>query len=77
MGYNIIIIVFIWRNTQVRLKGSVLKTDRGLTARGGSNPSSSVFHITAGWSSSVARRAHNPKVGGSNPPPAITNGPVV
>ena len=24
----------------------------------------------AGWSSSVARRAHNPKVGGSNPPPA-------
>ena len=28
-----------------------------------------VFHI-AGWSSPVARRAHNPKVGGSNPPPA-------
>ena len=27
--------------------------------------------ISAGWSSSVARRAHNPKVGGSNPPPAI------
>ena len=26
-------------------------------------------HI-AGWSSPVARRAHNPKVGGSNPPPA-------
>ena len=26
--------------------------------------------ITAGWSSPVARRAHNPKVGGSNPPPA-------
>ena len=73
MGYNIIIIVFIWRNTQVRLKGSVLKTDRGLTARGGSNPSSSAINIiTAGWSSSVARRAHNPKVGGSNPPPAIT-----
>ena len=24
----------------------------------------------AGWSSPVARRAHNPKVGGSNPPPA-------
>ena len=24
----------------------------------------------AGWSSLVARRAHNPKVGGSNPPPA-------
>jgi hypothetical protein len=26
--------------------------------------------IAAGWSSLVARRAHNPKVGGSNPPPA-------
>ncbi len=25
----------------------------------------------AGWSSSVARRAHNPKVVGSNPAPAI------
>jgi hypothetical protein len=24
----------------------------------------------AGWSSQVARWAHNPKVGGSNPPPA-------
>jgi hypothetical protein len=28
------------------------------------------FHITAGWSSLVARRAHNPKVAGSNPAPA-------
>ena len=33
------------------------------------------FHLEpplpdAGWSSLVARRAHNPKVGGSNPPPA-------
>ena len=25
----------------------------------------------AGWSSQVARRAHNPKVAGSNPAPAI------
>ena len=31
-----------------------------------------INNINAGWSSSVARRAHNPKVGGSNPPPAIT-----
>ena len=31
----------IWRNTQVWLKGSVLKTERGVKARGGSNPSSS------------------------------------
>ena len=28
------------------------------------------FYIIAGWSSSVARRAHNPKVVGSNPAPA-------
>jgi hypothetical protein len=28
-------------------------------------------NIIAGWSSSVARRAHNPKVVGSNPTPAI------
>ena len=27
----------------------------------------------AGWSSLVARRAHNPKVVGSNPAPAIKN----
>ena len=27
----------------------------------------------AGWSSLVARRAHNPKVAGSNPAPAIEN----
>ncbi len=30
------------------------------------------FNI-AEWSSLVARRAHNPKVGGSNPPSATTN----
>ncbi len=29
----------------------------------------------AGWSSLVARWAHNPKVGGSNPPPATKKGP--
>src|SRR4029077_5051471 len=28
------------------------------------------YDLTAGWSSLVARWAHNPKVGGSNPPPA-------
>ncbi len=26
--------------------------------------------VSAGWSSQVARRAHNPKVAGSNPAPA-------
>ena len=30
-----------------------------------------MLHNVAGWSSLEARRAHNPKVGGSNPPPAI------
>ncbi len=29
-----------------------------------------IWNADAGWSSPVARRAHNPKVGGSNPPPA-------
>ena len=33
-------------------------------------------HI-AGWSSLVARWAHNPKVVGSNPAPATIFGPVV
>ena len=35
-----------------------------------------IFYI-AGWSSSVARRAHNPKVVGSNPTPAIWLGSSV
>ena len=38
------------------------------------------FHtilIIAGWSSPVARRAHNPKVAGSNPVPAIWSGSSV
>src|SRR5207249_1260724 len=34
--------------------------------------SGTVTHITAGWSSPVARWAHNPKVAGSNPAPATT-----
>ncbi len=29
--------------------------------------------LVAGWSSMVARRAHNPKVVGSNPAPATIN----
>jgi hypothetical protein len=32
-----------------------------------------VYDQSAGWSSLVARWAHNPKVGGSNPPPATKN----
>jgi hypothetical protein len=30
-------------------------------------------HSDAGWSSLVARRAHNPKVVGSNPAPATNS----
>jgi hypothetical protein len=30
------------------------------------------YSIVAGWSSLVARRAHNPKVVGSNPAPATS-----
>ena len=29
-----------------------------------------IKNMIAGWSSLVARRAHNPEVGGSNPSPA-------
>ena len=39
----------------------------------GSNPLPPPFlklYIVAGWSGTVARRAHNPKVAGSNPVPA-------
>jgi hypothetical protein len=35
------------------------------------------IHIIAGWSSLVARRAHNPKVASSNLAPATKFGPVV
>ena len=31
-----------------------------------------IYRTDAGWSSLVARRAHNPKVVGSNPAPATT-----
>ena len=44
----------------------------GATRRESSNLSPSFkSRIIAGWSSLVARRAHNPKVVGSNPAPAI------
>ena len=62
-----------WRNTQVRLKGPVLKTGRSATARGFESlflRHLSCLYNIAGWSSLVARRAHNPEVVGSNPSPA-------
>ena len=36
-----------------------------------------VAYNDAGWSSLVARRAHNPKVAGSNPAPATNENPCV
>ena len=38
-------------------------------------PDKLVSNDIAGWSSPVARWAHNPKVGGSNPPPATKREP--
>ena len=35
-----------------------------------------VLNNAAGWSSLVARRAHNPKVVGSNPTPATNEDPL-
>ena len=43
----------------------------GHTARGFESHILLFLNLIAGWSSLVARRAHNPKVIGSNPIPAI------
>ena len=59
-----------WRITQVAEGNGLENRQVGSCRREGSNPSFS-FIIIAGWSSLVARRAHNPKVAGSNPAPAI------
>ena len=52
---------------------------RAGAVHGGSRPGRRFFARTrdsdAGWSSLVARRAHNPKVAGSNPAPAMKKGP--
>jgi hypothetical protein len=45
--------------------------------RTGSIPVSGTKRNAAGWSSLVARRAHNPEVAGSNPAPATNHGPMV
>ncbi len=60
----------LWRITQVWLKGTVLKTVRWVLPTR-EFESLILLYIIAGWSSLVARRAHNPKVVGSNPTPAI------
>ena len=38
---------------------------------------SDIVSFDAGWSSLVARRAHNPEVAGSNPAPATRETPVL
>ena len=58
-----------------RLKGSVLKTDRGSHPRGFKSLFLRHF-FHRGMEQLVARRAHNPEAVGSSPAPA-TNGPVV
>ena len=61
----------MWRNNQVWLKVPVLKTGRSATARGFESLFLRHYNYNiAEWSSLVARRAHNPKVVGSNPAPA-------
>jgi hypothetical protein len=62
--------ILIGRYTQVWLKGSVLKTDRGVKAHWGSNPSTSsifLFYILGSVAQSVEQRTENPCVGGSIP----------
>ena len=62
-----------------RAKGHAQSPDRGV--RRGTSPqlglkyrrgTGNVVFTDAGWSSSVARRAHNPEVAGSNPVPATS-----
>ena len=50
--------------TQCELRAVVIPQGKFDACSGG------CYHHNAGWSSLVARWAHNPKVGGSNPPPA-------
>ena len=66
----LVFLIGLRRSTQVWLKGPVLKTGRSRKRRRGSNPFFSAIYYIAGWSSLVARWAHNPKVRGSNPLPA-------
>ena len=77
MGSNPVRVIIFWRITQVRLKGTVLKTVRRVKARVGSNPTSSLLpfiwvYYNRGVEKLASRRAHNPKVVGSNPTPAIS-----
>ena len=60
---------FVWLGRQARYKILQLPVGGGLGLL--NNPRGRIIHFTdAGWSSLAARRAHNPKVTGSNPVPA-------
>ena len=54
------------------LTGLRRDTTYGVPSRGKASLGASMTISDAGWSSQVARRAHNPKVAGSNPVPATT-----
>ena len=53
---------------QARISNDINLLQKGL--RLGHAPHTSALHLDAGWSSPVARQAHNLKVVGSNPAPA-------
>ena len=62
--------------TDQQAKSPFLKTQNHKTFRENANEVVGMsyrrhnYDVSAGWSSLVARRAHNPKVAGSNPAPA-------
>ena len=60
-------------NRAVEAKTAVIQVLGTRSARVDTRPQPFVYlrSFDAGWSSLVARRAHNPKVAGSNPAPAI------
>ena len=63
--------LFFWRNTQVGWRDWSWKPAGRASGARVRIPIPPPFKIyIAGWSSLVARRAHNPKVVGSNPSPA-------
>ena len=65
--------------SQMHRNGASGSGERSSTPPGvGRRPSrrTMALHFDAGWSSPVARRAHNPKVAGSNPAPATNVRPA-
>ena len=78
----VLIISALYRTISYAIYGWIPEWPKGTDCKsaancfGGSNPPPSIClmaiqYYIAGWSSLEARRAHNPKVAGSNPAPAI------